>query len=131
MVDALRKWIEAQNTDPDIEILLADKRLYIAGERNDLPQCPNLTLNSYILRIGWSSIILGIIPTSLERTQQTYFNHTGSKKTGLKWDSQLITQIWRLVYIQCLHHSKVNHAGEALDDNAKELIIDAKITDKN
>ena len=36
LVDALWKWIEAQNTDPDIVILLADALLYIAVERNDL-----------------------------------------------------------------------------------------------
>ena len=97
-VDALWKWLEAWNTDPDIAILLADTLLYVTGERNNLPKFPNLTLHSDILCIRWSSIILGIITTSLARTQQTYFTHTGSKKTGLKGASQLITQIWRHIY---------------------------------
>ena len=75
LVDALHKWIEDWNTDPDITILLADALLYIVGEKNDLFQCPNLTLHSDILRIGWPSILLSIIYTSLTRTQQTYFKH--------------------------------------------------------
>ena len=83
-VDVLRKWLKAQNMEPDIAIILGNALLCIAGERNDLTQCPNLTLHSDILCIGWSSIIFGIIPTSLACTQKTYFTHTGSKKIGLK-----------------------------------------------
>ena len=53
------------------------------------------------------------------------------ENTGTKWANQLITQIWKLVYGQWLHHSKLNHAGEVLDDHTKELILDAKITYKH
>ena len=52
--------------------------LYIAREVNDLPQ------------------ILGFIPKYLALTHQMYLTHIGSKKTGLKWAIQLITQIWKL-----------------------------------
>ena len=38
-LDALRKWFECQNMDPDITILLADTLLYITGEINKLTQC--------------------------------------------------------------------------------------------
>ena len=50
---------------------------------------------------------------------------------GLKWASKLITQVWRLIYGQWIHHSKFRHAGEALDYHAKELILEDKITDKH
>ena len=43
-VYALQKWLEAQNTDPEIVIILADAIFNIAGERNDLPQCLNLII---------------------------------------------------------------------------------------
>ena len=39
-IDVFQKWLEARNTDPYIAIVLADALLYIAGEINDLPQCP-------------------------------------------------------------------------------------------
>ena len=109
-------------------IILADTHLYITGERNSLPQCPNLTLHPDILRIDWPYMILSIIPTSLARTQKTYFTHIGSKKTGLKQASQLITKIWKLIHGQWTQHSKLKHVREALEDHAKELILDAKIT---
>ena len=100
-VDALLKWIKDQNMDPEIAILLAGTLLYIVGERSYLTQCMNLTLHSYILHIGgWLSIILGIILTSLAFTQQNYFIHIGSKIIGLKWASQIITQIWKLIWGQ-------------------------------
>ena len=82
-VDALKKWLKAWNTDPDIVILLDDTLLYIEGERNDPPQYTKIALHSVILRIGWSSLTLGIIPTSPVCTQQTYFTHIGRKKLGL------------------------------------------------
>ena len=48
----------------------------------------------------------------------------------LKWAGQLITQIWRLIYGQWLHHIKLKHARQALENHAKEYILDAKIKDK-
>ena len=50
---------------------------------------------------------------------------------GLKWDSQLITKIWKLIYGQWIHCSKLKQPGEALNDNTKELILDTKITDEH
>ena len=117
-----------RNTDPDILTLFVNALLYITGEENDLPQCPKLTIHSDILPIGWLYIILGFIPKYLTHTYHTYLNNTGSKKTGPKWASQIITQILKLIYGQFPHHSKIKHAEEALDDNTKELILDSKIT---
>ena len=45
--------------------------LYIARKGNGLPQCPNLSFQYDILRIGWPSIIIGFIRKSLAHTQQT------------------------------------------------------------
>ena len=59
-----------------------------------------------------------------------YFNHTRIQKMVSKWASQLITQIWRLIYRKWLHRIKVKNAGEVLDDHAKEFTLDAKITDE-
>ena len=97
-VYALRKWLETWNTDPDITTLFTGALLYITGKVNYLPQCPNLSLHSEIICIGWLSMILGFIQKSLTRTQQTYFTHIGIKITGLKCSSQLITQILKIVY---------------------------------
>ena len=100
-------------------LFFSNALLYIAGERNYLTQFPNVALHSDILRIGWPCIILFFIPKSLTHTQQTTFIHIGSKRRVLKWDSQLIKQVWKLIYGQWLHHSKLKHSGEALDDNTK------------
>ena len=128
-VDTLSKWLEAWNTDSEIAIILVDTLLCISRERNDLPQCPNLTLHSDILRIGWLSIILGFIPTSLTHTQQTYLTHIIIKRMGLKWASQLITKTWKLLYGQWLHHSKLKNTGYVLYNHIKELILNTKIID--
>ena len=56
----------------------------------------------------------------IPRTYTTNVFHSHRKgKTGLKWAGQLITQICRLIYVQWIHRSKLNHAGEALYDHAK------------
>ena len=51
-VDTLHKWLDKQNTDPNINTLFKNTLVYIAEEGNDLPQCPNLALHYDILRIG-------------------------------------------------------------------------------
>ena len=71
------------------------------------------------------------IPTPLSRTQHTNFTHIRRGETGLKLASQLIKQIWKLIYRQCLHHSQIKHAREALDDNTKELVLNSEITYKH
>ena len=68
LVDTLQNLLEARNTDPEIAIFFAKVIFYIAVEINELPQFPKLTLHSYILSIGWTSLLLVIIPTSLART---------------------------------------------------------------
>ena len=90
-----------------------------------------MDLNSDILHIEWLSIVLGFIPKSITHTQQTHFTHIGSKRTGLKWDSHLIKKTWKLIHDEWLHRSRLKHAGEALDNNTKEFILDAKITDEH
>ena len=72
-----------------------------------------------------------IIPKSLAHAQHTYFTHTGSRRTGLKWASQIIIQIWNITHDQWLHYSKLKHAGYVLDDNTKELILGAEIMNEN
>ena len=130
-VENPQKWLETRNTDSNITPIFVNTLLYISGEGNALTQCTNLALHSDILCIGWPSIILVFIPKYLARTQQTYFTHIGSKITVIKWASQLIIKIWKLIYGQWFHHSKLKHLREALGDNTKELILDAKITDEN
>ena len=76
-------------------------------------------------------MVLGFIPTYLARTEQTYFTHAESKKRGLKWSIQIITQIWKLIYVQWLHCSQLKQAGEVLYDHTKELVLNAKIIDKH
>ena len=122
-------WIEKRNIDLDISTFFVNALPYIAGEVNDLTQCQNLTIQSDILRIGWMSIILGFVTKSLTRIQKMYFTHIGSRKLGHKWSIQLITQIWKLIYGQWRHYSKLNHTGEDQGDNIKELILSFKITD--
>ena len=63
-------------------------------------------------------------------TTNVFYSHR-KQKNGLKLASQLITQIWRLIYGQWLHHSKLKHEVEELRYHAKELILDADITDKH
>ena len=58
-------------------------------------------------------------------------NSSNGNICNKNWSSQLITQIWKLVYSQWIHCSKINHAGEALGDNTKEIILDSKITDEH
>ena len=74
------KWLEMQNTDPDITTFFAHTLLYIAGEGNDLTQCPNLALHSDIFRTVWLSITLGFFPKSLAGTHQICFTHIEAKE---------------------------------------------------
>ena len=59
------------------------------------------------------------------------FHFHRKQKMGLKWASQLITEIWKVIYVKWLHRSKLKHAREVMDNHTKELILDSEITDKH
>ena len=92
-VDTLRKWLEDWNTDPDIEIILADA-LFIYCRRNKWPATmskSNSTIRHTLHRLEvYNFRYHSYIP----RTYTTNVFHSHQKqKTGPKWSIQLITQI--------------------------------------
>ena len=110
-VDTFRKWLGKLNKDSNITTLFIDSLLYIAGEWNYPPQCTNLSLHYDIRCIGWPYILIGLIPRSFAPAQQNYFTHIGSKIIGLKYASQNIIKIWKLIHGKWIHRSKIKHAG--------------------
>ena len=130
-VDALRKCIEAWNTDPDINIVFVDAHIYIAGERK-LPTTmskSNSTLRHPSHRLDVHNFRFHFyIP---HRHTTNVFQSHRKQKTGLKWSIQLITQIWKLIYGQWIYNRKLKHVRGALGNHTKELILKAKITDKH
>ena len=78
------------------------------------------------------AILLAKVSLLHPRTCTTHVFHSHWKqKTGLRWAIQLITQIYKFIYGQWIHHSKLKHTWEALVGHAKEMILDAEITDEH
>ena len=59
------------------------------------------------------------------------FNSHQKQRMGLKWTSQVITEIWKLIYGKWIHRIKLKHSGEALGDHTKTLIFDSKTIEEN
>jgi hypothetical protein len=65
--------------------------------------------------LGWPSFFEGFIHQGWAECQQEYFNRIGSGKTGDKWLSLLIQQMWEIARELWRHTNKVMHSTDNPD----------------
>ena len=109
-VYALRKWLEKQNMDP--EILIFCHCTPIHCRRRKIPATvskPNSALwhPSHRLAI-YNFRFHPQIPWTYTKS---VFNSHGKQKSGTQMGQTTHKKIWKLIHVQWLHHSKINHTG--------------------
>ena len=67
-------------------------------------------------QLGWENFLMGRIAPSLGAYQQVHYTHTGSRRTGDSWTSQLITQLWQVMWKMWEHRNQINSSGLTAQD---------------
>ena len=59
--------------------------------------------------IGWENFLLGRVSTKFITVQQVHYTNIGSRKTGSKWATKLIRQLWLVVWKMWEHRNHINN----------------------
>ena len=68
------------------------------------------------LNIGWFGFLAGFISPAIAHLQQRHYSDNSKETTGASWTSQLIQQIWHILYELWLLHNKTLHQ-KTIDGN--------------
>ena len=60
-------------------------------------------------RLGWDSLLAGILSTEWATLQEQYYQSLGSRKQGQKWSSDFSRRLWEAVYSMWEHRNLVMH----------------------
>ena len=67
-------------------------------------------------RLGWENFLMGRISPALGAYQQVHYTNIGSRRTGDSWTSQLINQVWLIMWRMWEHRNQVNSSGLTAQD---------------
>ena len=78
---------------------------------------------------GWENMLLDFIATDFTTTtQQTYYEYIGSKRTGLRWTTNLIKQLWHILQAIWLSRNWIKHETEIEGTTANTILLRGAIT---
>ena len=75
-------------------------------------------------RLGWQSFLSGLLSTEWASLQDRYYQSLGSRRSGLKWSSDLSRRLWEAVYSMWDHRNTVMHRTGKITEfsGGKELL---------
>lgn len=122
-LSSLESYLNHCQTDPIITTYLLSilSLLRLATQESQLPYPCSLTKQPYYKvflsqhKIGWNNFQCGLLSNQWAPLQQQYYTSIGSRRSGLTWASNLISQIW------ILNHNQWKHRNEAWGQHHSHL----------
>ena len=113
----LEEWMEKEQTAPLIRRYIL--RRLRAWHKGEFFMLTGDALEPAILEqdeIGWKNFLFGFVSVQWARIQQREYNRIRSRRTGKRWVTQLIKQLWMVIWDQWKDRNKKLHDGETLDE---------------
>ncbi len=66
--------------------------------------------------LGWQALFEGVLASDWSSLQQSHYDKSGSRRTGLKWVSQHSHKIWQAVFKMWEHQNAVLHKSGAISE---------------
>ena len=63
--------------------------------------------------LGWEALLYGFVVTGIITQQHSYYSSIGSRKTGNRWGSELISHMWTIIQNHWIHRNQTLHDTEA------------------
>ena len=128
----LKEWMTLEKTCPDISRLLLHAlaqwratQLVTPLTSYDFDAMPRLFIDQE--RIGWGNVLGGCLSVEWAAIQDSYYKWLGIKKTGLRWVSQLIQQLWNVAWDQWEDRNGIIHGTPLGDDLNGAVSLNAAI----
>ena len=131
----LQSWLTTQHTEPELQnMLLTGIDLWTSGTRTVVKSFdnPKITLLYYQqVDIGWSMLLMGFISTHIVNWQTDYYSTIGSRKSGARWASNLIKQLWKLLSSVWHDRNQEIFAAEKDPTGSHSCLLRSAITEEH
>ena len=126
--DFIIKWLTQQNTHPDLLRMI----IHIFSERPQYIRPATTSFRSPIYRrlhmLSRHQILQGFLPKGITNLQQGYYEHIGSKQTGVKLGETLCDKLITATHLlwnkrNSIEHNKTHHGIQDLEDLSLEKEI--------
>ena len=118
-LEDLTQWMHLTRTHGQLQTAILQRLTLWQCQDPLLPVQGNRSLKAAIHdqdQLGWENFLMGRIAPSLGAYQQVHYTHTGSRRTGDSWTSQLITQLWQVMWKMWEHRNQINSSGLTAQD---------------
>ena len=116
-LDRLEEWMAKQKTATLIrQFIIRRLREWHTGEFLVQPEASIATATDEQNEIGWKNLLYGFVSPQWARIQQREYNRIGSRRTGRRWVTQLIKQLWVVIWDQWKDRNKKLHDGDTMDE---------------
>ena len=132
-ISDLSQWLNRQDTDPILHEIIIDsltaRDLHTTELLTTIPHSRShaIALATQTM-IGWENMLLGFIAKEFTTTQQTYYEYIGSKRTGSRWTTNLVKQLWRILQAMWLSRNRIKYDTEIEGTTANTILLRGAIT---
>ena len=139
LLSDLAEWLKASHTHPRITHFInlglstwfTDQNFHWTPDSNLFSDCPiiNKTLRSQ-LKIGWFYFLCGFISSDLVELQSSYFISINSKKSSIRWTTNLIKKLWYFLHELWTHRNECLHENESIHKLTRSILLKQSITEE-
>jgi len=127
-LEKINLWLTTMNTDEELhQQLLMSITSWITQEESTIPNpLPPIAAQ---MQIGWSHFMTGRIHISFQNYMSTHYKNIHSRRTGLKWATQLVVQLWNEIFEPQwsqrnarVHSINTKHKSSRENENLRDTI---------
>ena len=128
-LQSLREWMDTTNTDPAISTAILHSLLQW---RHDQPQpdSPSMAIRRALFNqrhIGLRGLAEGLLAKDWACLQQEYYESIRSRRSGHRWASLLIQQLWQMWFSVWEFRNSIMHSPLSVQHREEERQADADV----
>ena len=118
LLQDLQEWLKKSKTNPSLSTFIIEGLTHWFKHPNQRmnQRYSHLHQNSSLqhafsnqISIGWYNFLCGFICKQIVHIQQEYLLHIGSKKSGSRWATNLISHVWNIIHKIWCHRNTIIH----------------------
>lgn len=120
--------LDQEHTHSDISQFLLDSlQHYRQSPSQSKLSRPRHSWQQELQAIGWLNILSGMLGRLVVQKQQEYYQTIGSRKSGKKWESRLILQLWTITRNMWHGRNAVKHNKQTIINTIGVHLLDIEI----